>query len=236
MSILIGASLIRSCCMSVFTATNSTWFTPASSIRLIAFRPAPPTPTTRMTARYEAVGAPVAWCRRGAGSGVASRVALRRLAAGGGGSGTGGPGSGSGSGTGSGLGGAGSSMCSTVCSGGSAAASVSGAASPPSRCCDSVRRKSSASGPSRMLARFRAIEHLLGEVAVERRGLAGRIVGQHRLAPDRSLRKADRLADAGVEDEVAEVLVQDLHRLARVQRAAVEHGREDPVDPDVRIQ
>jgi hypothetical protein len=36
--------------MSVFTATNSTCEMSASIIRLTALRPAPPTPTTRMTA------------------------------------------------------------------------------------------------------------------------------------------------------------------------------------------
>jgi hypothetical protein len=51
MWILTGASLIWSCWMSVFTARNSTWEIPASIIRSSAFRPAPPTPTTRMTAR-----------------------------------------------------------------------------------------------------------------------------------------------------------------------------------------
>ena len=48
---LIGASHCFSCWMSVLTAMNSTCEMPASIIRLTAFRPAPPTPTTRMTAR-----------------------------------------------------------------------------------------------------------------------------------------------------------------------------------------
>ena len=51
MWIFTGDSLICSCWTSVFTATNSTWPSPASTMRLIAFRPAPPTPTTRITAR-----------------------------------------------------------------------------------------------------------------------------------------------------------------------------------------
>jgi hypothetical protein len=37
--------------MSVLTAMNSTCEIPASIIRFTAFSPAPPTPTTRMTAR-----------------------------------------------------------------------------------------------------------------------------------------------------------------------------------------
>ena len=51
MWIFTGASESWSCCMSVLTATNSTCEMPASIIRLTAFRPAPPTPTTRITAR-----------------------------------------------------------------------------------------------------------------------------------------------------------------------------------------
>src|SRR6266540_4221229 len=49
--IFVSASEICSCCMSVLTATNSTWLMPASIIRLTAFRPAPPTPTTWIFAR-----------------------------------------------------------------------------------------------------------------------------------------------------------------------------------------
>ena len=41
----------RSGWMSVLTATNSTCVMPASIIRLTALRPAPPTPTTLITAR-----------------------------------------------------------------------------------------------------------------------------------------------------------------------------------------
>jgi hypothetical protein len=51
MWIFVGASLTWSCWMSVFTARKSTAETPASIIRWSAFSPAPPTPTTRMTAR-----------------------------------------------------------------------------------------------------------------------------------------------------------------------------------------
>ena len=52
MWIFVGASATWSAWMSVFTATNSTWWMPASIMRLSAFSPAPPTPTTRMTAMY----------------------------------------------------------------------------------------------------------------------------------------------------------------------------------------
>ena len=62
--------------MSVLTATKSTWAMPASIIRLTALRPPPPTPTTRITARYDArlaadveSGAPsgIGWMKRLAG-------------------------------------------------------------------------------------------------------------------------------------------------------------------------
>ena len=43
------AALCCSDCASVFTAMNSTPSTPASTMRLTAFTPPPPTPTTRST-------------------------------------------------------------------------------------------------------------------------------------------------------------------------------------------
>src|SRR5438874_8900284 len=167
-----------------------------------------------------------------AGGGVGSGI----------GSGAGGRGVGSGidgSGTGSGTGGTGVSTsssqvgtCSTVDSCGSSAGS--GASSPA--CCSccfcaaSVARKSSASGPSRMLARFRAIEHLLCEVAVEGGGVAAGVVTEHRLSLHGRFGVAHGLADLGVEDEVAEVLFQDVDSFLRVQEALVEHRRQDPLD------
>ena len=51
MWILTSASVIRSACASVLTATNSTPATPASTMRLTAFDPPPPMPTTLITAR-----------------------------------------------------------------------------------------------------------------------------------------------------------------------------------------
>ncbi len=57
MWIFAGASLMWSAWMSVLTATKSTSLMPASIIRFTAFRPAPPTPTTLMTARYAPVSA-----------------------------------------------------------------------------------------------------------------------------------------------------------------------------------
>src|SRR5438045_251544 len=137
---------------------------------------------------------------------------------GGAGSGTGwGAGSGSGSGCGSGRGGAGVSTsssqvgtCSTVDScGSSAGAGVPGASRSCWRCAASVALKSSASGPSRMLARFRAIEHLLREVAVMGCCVAGGVVAEHGLSLHGRLGVAHGLADFRLEDEIAEVLIQD---------------------------
>src|SRR5438552_14415893 len=137
-----------------------------------------------------------------AGGGVGSGI----------GSGAGGRGVGSGidgSGTGSGRGGAGVSTsssqvgtCSTVDSCGSSGG-ASGAPCSCCRCAASVALKSSASGPSRMLARFRAIEHLLREVAVEIGSIALRLVTQHRLSLHGRLGAAPGLTALRVEDEAA---------------------------------
>ena len=51
MSSFTSASLISSACASVLMAMNSTPFRPASIMRLTAFTPPPPMPTTLMTAR-----------------------------------------------------------------------------------------------------------------------------------------------------------------------------------------
>src|SRR5512134_2709729 len=97
------------------------------------------------------------------------------------------------------------------------ASGASGAAPSPSlsdwRCAASVARKSSASGPSRMLARRRAIEHLLREVTVRLCGGALRVVLEHGAALHRRFRVAHGLADPRLEDELAEVLLQHLDRL-----------------------
>src|SRR6476469_10373483 len=170
-----------------------------------------------------------------AGGGVGSGV----------GSGAGGLGDGTGSGcegsgTGSGRGGAGVSIsssqvgtCSTVDSCGSSAGASAGSAC---RCAASVALKSSASGPSRMLARFRAIEHLLREVAVQLCGVAARVITQHGLALHGRLRVPDRLADLRLEDEVAKVLLEDVDRFLRVQQALVVHRREDALNLHFLVQ
>ena len=76
----------------------------------------------------------------------------------------------------------------------------------------SVARNSSASGPSRMLARFRAIcsllcDNLARELAVRLRGGTGRVVLQHRAALHGRLGVPDRLPDAGAVHQIAEVLL-----------------------------
>ena len=49
----VGVAVASSACASVLTATNSTPLSPASTMRLTALVPPPPTPTTLITARYE---------------------------------------------------------------------------------------------------------------------------------------------------------------------------------------
>jgi hypothetical protein len=51
MWIFTSASVINSACASVLTAMNSTPVRPDSTMRLTAFVPPPPTPTTLITAR-----------------------------------------------------------------------------------------------------------------------------------------------------------------------------------------
>src|SRR5690349_8168714 len=191
MWILTGASDICSCWMSVFTAMNSTPVTPAAIIRLSALQPPPPTPATRITARYGF--AP----ERGGAVSAPSPMSTTR-----------------------GRAGSGRSPWADCC-----------AAAP------SVALNSWASGPSRMLwRRFAIAEHLPRQVAVRLGGVPLGIVLEYGGAFHGRLRVADRLADARVEHQLAEVLLQDLDRLAGVQRAAVEHRRQDAGDVHVRVQ
>src|SRR5262245_11463520 len=166
------------------------------------------------------------------------------------GSGGVGSGTGTGSGTGSGVGsGTGSGVGSGTGSGSGVSWTGSSTATPPpfvavtlisSGATDSsVERNRSARGPSRMLARFllRAMgENLLGQLAVGASGLAVRVVLDDGAAADGRLGELDRLADPRLEDEVAEVLLEDLDRLLGVDGARVEHRRQDPLDLDARVQ
>src|SRR5206468_10913681 len=106
--------------------------------------------------------------------------------------------------------------CSTV---GASAASWLARSRSACRWAASVALKSSASGPSRMLARRRAIEHLLREIAVHARGLTGWVVLQHRHPLHRRLSVPNGLANPCVQDEVAEVLGEDVDSFLRVQQA-----------------
>src|SRR6266567_8294928 len=226
--IFVGASLICSCCMSVLTATKSTCVMPASIIRSTALRPAPPTPTTLITARYEAVSGARSRRAGWSGSGSSQRDGGRSLDAG----------SGSGAGAGATRIGVGPAAFDFLAFGGSACRCCCSAASCSFawRWAASVARKSSASGPSRMLARFLAIEHLLRKVTVKLGRLTLGLVGEHRGALNGSLGKADRLPNARAVDEVAEVLAQDLVRFAGVGQPAVVHRRQDSNDLDLRVQ
>src|SRR5579871_4820864 len=170
--------------MSVLMAMNSTPATSASIMRLIALQPPPPTPTTRITARYGWSE----WGRRASRESSPTSTSWGRL--------------GSAAGSRRRFGGA------------SGAASPAAAASSLSP----VALNSWASGPSRMLCRFAIGEHLPREVTVRLGRPTGRIVLQHRGSLHRGLGVPDGLADIGVEHEVAEVLLQDLDRLARMQR------------------
>src|SRR3954470_10094778 len=168
------------------------------------------------------------------------------------GSGTGsGPGSGSGTGSGVGSGrgsgaGSGTGSGAGVSRTGSSTATSTGALLEPLAVTltwsgptdSSVERNRSARGPSRMLARFlRAMgEDLLREVAVGARGLSGWVVLEDRAAADRRLGELDRLADPRLEDELAEVLLEDLHRLLGVDGPRVEHRRQDALDLDAGVE
>ena len=73
MWIFTGASDTASCWTSVLRPRNSTWEMPASIIRLTALMPAPPTPITRIIARYEAASPRGAKLMRAGDSGSAAK-------------------------------------------------------------------------------------------------------------------------------------------------------------------
>src|SRR5581483_11432821 len=232
MWILVGASHIWSCWMSVLTATKSTWVIPASIMRSTAFSPAPPTPTTRITARYDVLSRARSRRAGDSGSGSSQRARCSRVI----GSAAGAAGAAAATGSGvamrSGVGaGSGSSATGSV---GSCCCSCLSVLLP--RFAASVARKRSASGPSRILARFLAIEHLLREVTVQRRSLALRLVGKDGRSLHGRLREPHGLADARRVDEVAEVFAQDLVGFTGVRQALVVHRRHDPDDPHFGVQ
>src|SRR3954462_13685501 len=89
----------------------------------------------------------------------------------------------------------------------------------------SVLGKRAASGPSRILARLplAMFEHLLRQLAIGVGRRAAGVVSQHRHAFDGRLREAHGLLDAGSEDAVPEVLLEDLERFLGVERPGVDH-------------
>src|SRR4051812_38534732 len=86
------------------------------------------------------------------------------------------------------------------------------------------------------LSRRLMCQNLLRQISVVARGVALRIVLEHARALDRGLGELDRLADPGFEDELAEVLLEDLHRLLGVDGPRVEHRRQDPLDLDAGVE
>ena len=73
-------------------------------------------------------------------------------------------------------------------------------------------------------------------VAVVVGRVALRIVLQHAGSANGRLGELDRLADPRLEDELAEVLLEDLDGLLGVDRARVEHRRQDALDLDSRVE
>ena len=92
---------------------------------------------------------------------------------------------------------------------------------PPSGRRGSVTLSPSCRGLAPARHAHRALPDLAGEVTVPPGRLALRVVAQNALALDGGLGEADRLADARPVDAVAEALLEQLDRLAAVDRAAV---------------
>src|ERR1039458_4375390 len=237
-------------CCSVLTARNSTPSTSASTMRLTAFTPAPPTPSTlirgwetgpsgNVGCSYSPITGRAAPARAAEPSMAPSRsirlagisaenACLRRSF---------------GLGTlvpvgpssacwvpalSAGWGAPRSSSVAGIFDCGALTSAASPAPAPaPVASSSSVLRNRAASGPSRMDARlgFAMCEDLLGELPVGLRGHAGGLVLEHRHALHGRLREAHRLADARREHAVAEVLLEDLDRLLGVDRAHVDQGR-----------
>src|ERR1039457_737639 len=248
-------------CRSVFTARNSTPSTSASTMRLTAFTPAPPTPTTRITGcptvpapfaaagcsrAYPSITGRAAW-RSITFSGISEEKACRNRSRGVGtfafspgvsgdalSAGWGRPlsrGCTGGGSDGESLRGAAARL--RLASAGGLDSAVPGASSA------SVLRNSAASGPSRMLARCLGLamsQDLLRELPVGLRRDPVRLVLQHRHALHRRLGEAHRLADARGEHAIAEVLLQDLDRLLGVDRARIDQRRKDTLDVDARVE
>src|SRR6187549_13169 len=236
---------------------NSTPGTFASTMRLTALTPAPPTPTTRITGwcgcplptgSYSGSSRPYRGAsgagslRRTLGSSLKTRFNLSgadsldspR-------DGSADPSCDSAAAPAGGVG-LGSSPAAREDEGPSSATGPAGPAPGPSGgsagASSAVERNRSERGPSRMLARLRRLirQNLLGQVSVVVRGAAARIVLEDAGAFHGRLGELDRLFDPRLEDEVAEVLFEDLDRLLGVDGPRVEHGRQDALDLDVGVE
>src|SRR5271165_650111 len=238
---------------SVLTARNSTPWTSASTMRLTALTPAPPTPTTRITGWPASPGAEEkdgssrrrstapgrAAARSRTFSGISEEKAWRRRSCGegictsGSGSSAGALSAGWGRPVSRGWAGASTSACWA----GRASRARTGP-SPWRSSASSVLRNSAASGPSRMLARLALAmsENLLRELAIGLRGHAVGLVLEHRHALHGCLREADGLADPRGEHAVAEVFLEDLYRLLRVDRPRIDQCRQDTLDVDPGVE
>src|SRR4051794_22549114 len=232
---------------SVLTAMNSTPATSASIMRLTAFTPPPPTPTTRSTGpcwpgRRAIATSSSAWARRGMTrgassmfSGISEEKAARRRSCGVGGAISGSCGAGA---LGEDSEGCGADAAASRSAAAAASAAASVVASDGATPSSSVLRKRAASGPSLMLARLplAIAEDLLRERPIGMGRDAVRVVLQHRHALHGSLCETDRLPDPGREHPVPEVLLEDLDRLLGVQGPRVEERGQDALDLDVGVE
>src|SRR5579875_1125723 len=252
-------------CRSVLMAMNSTPATSASTMRLTAFTPAPPTPrSTGLASRRRSPAAPasaapscssarsaVVAARSMMFSGISSEKTSRRRSCG--------LRSALGASCPALCGAAATSAVARVCAGCAAGSVRPGvprasprSSAPPALAgspeggagatcsSSSVRRNSAASGPSRMLARFVLLgsicKHLLRKLSIGLSGGTVRLIAQHRHPLHRRLGEADRLADARGKDAIAEVLLKDLDRLLGMHRPRVDERRQDALDLDIGVE
>src|SRR5680860_242492 len=177
---------------------NSTPSKPASSIRLTALVPPPPTPTTRMTAGKLREG----WNRRRSRDRASGGLPVE----------------------------AEPSACEPPSADSSLAATRGRGASrsPPPR--------NRSASPLFFRLDFFFIYDLSGEGSIAVGGFARGSVAQDGGTLNRCFGELDRLAHYGVVNEIAKVTLEQLHRFAGVNRAAVVHGGQDTGDVDVGIQ
>src|SRR4051812_48119047 len=214
-------------CASVLSAMNSTPDTSASIIRLTAFTPPPPTPTTRScggpTPRLVTEPHSYWWAAGGGGGASSAGGAIMS------------PGISALNAWRSRSCGVGVARSGTTAGSGGRCGSSPARGSSPSV---SVLRNRLANGPSRMLARLPLPirEHLLRQPAIRVGRLPIGVVLQDGHPFHGCFRETDGLLDARPEHAIPEVLLEDLDRLLGMQRPRVHHRREDARDVDVRIE